>query len=64
MLPRAESASRVPQNMWGHLLAQVPQNLPNFVSEPHPHAFWLCQGAWKFLLSSFSGVISTLLSGG
>lgn len=63
MLPRAGSASRVPHNKWGRLPAQVLQSLPNFVSEPHPNASRLCQGDWKFLLSGFSGAISTLLSG-
>lgn len=40
------------------------QSLSNCIWEPHPNSSRLCQGDWKFLLSSFSGMISTLSSVG
>lgn len=33
--------------------ALAPQSRPSCVSEPHPKSSQLCQGDWKFLLSSF-----------
>lgn len=53
-----------PRTCGGAFQPRLHRACPGFVAEPHPNASRLCQGDWKFLLSSFSGVISTLLSGG
>lgn len=55
MLPRAWGASRSREALGVPPPALAPQSLLNFISEPHPNSSQLCQGDWKFLLSSFSG---------
>lgn len=61
--PQGLECLLVPHNTWGASPVLAPQSLPNFISEPHPKSSRLCQGDWKFLLSS-GWVISTPLSGG